>query len=157
MSVWETYWNEQFQMSAGLQPLKEMWFPKTKLFISEFLIRQMCSSYHLECILTEDVNSILWTRDKKSNFRVYGEEAEMIDIHKNTTFRLDFLLRRARVIGNSCKMELVITTVTCNVSLVPLLFWCTARISDFFNAPHKSTSVSAVYTTATVQLHVQTL
>ena len=25
----------------------------------------------------------------------------MIDIHKNSTFRLDFLLRRARVIGNS--------------------------------------------------------
>ena len=37
------------------------------------------------------------------NFRVFGKEAEMFDIHKNSTFRLDFFLWTARVIGNSCK------------------------------------------------------
>ena len=50
---------------------------------------------------------ILWVRarDKQWNFRVFGKEAEMVDIHINTTFRPDFLLRRARVIDNSCNAE----------------------------------------------------
>ena len=49
------------------------------------------------------LNFILWLRDKQSNFRVFGKKARMIDIHKNTTFRPDVLLKRARVIGSSRK------------------------------------------------------
>ena len=47
-------------------------------------------------------------RDKPSNFRVFGQEVEMLVIHKISIFRPDFLLWRERVIAlenilpNSC-------------------------------------------------------
>ena len=55
------------------------------------------------------LNSSLWVRHKLSNFRVFDKEAEMIDIHNNTTFRPHFLLRRARVISNSYKKPIYVS------------------------------------------------